>query len=272
MRFFIAGFMIIVGSSVPEAFGLDVSRIVVQSTTSTANSGFFDYIKRHLEQDTNVSLSVVAVGTGQAIKNASNCDGDMLLVHAIDAEREFIKSGFGYARFDLMYNDFVLIGPFSDPAEVFDTTHIEEALAKIALTESFFASRGDDSGTHKMELKLWAISGHNPVHYSGKWYLETGSGMGATLNFAGERQAYVLADRATWISFKSKRELKILFEGDSKLFNQYGLIAVNKNKCPHVNSESTKIVIDWLLSKKGQEIISKFKVNGQQLFFPNAAS
>ena len=248
----------------------ELPRVIVQSTTSTANSGFFEYIKPHLLEHTGIDLSVVAVGTGQAIKNAKNCDGDMLLVHSYEAEKKFVKSGFGIQRFDLMYNDFVLLGPASDPARVSSVKTIEKALKKIALMESFFASRGDDSGTHRAELKLWRLAGINPVLNSGKWYLETGSGMGATLNFAGEREAYVLADRATWLSFRSKRHLKILFEGDKKLFNQYGLIGINKLRCPHVDSGLTNSVIDWLLSEKGQVLIGHFKVDDQQLFYPNA--
>ncbi len=244
--------------------------IIVQSTTSTQNSGLYDYLLPRLKQATGVQVHVVAVGTGQAIKNAMRCDGDVLLVHAKSAEEAFVAAGFGEYRRDLMYNDFVLIGPRADPAQVADATDVINALRRIQQTGAKFASRGDDSGTHKKERSLWHKAAIDPDSGSGQWYLETGSGMGATLNTGVGLGAYVLTDRATWITFANKQDAVILYEGDSILFNQYGVIPVNSEKCPNVNQVAARAVTEWLLSEPGQTAIGAYQVDGKQLFFPNA--
>lgn len=206
--------------------------IIVQSTTSTKNSGLYDYLLPIIEADTGVRANVVAVGTGQAIKNAMRCDGDVLLVHAKTAEEQFVTDGYGTQRFDLMYNDFVIIGPASDPADLKNAADASDAFQRIKQSGSRFASRGDDSGTHKKERSLWQAAGIDPDPYSGEWYLETGSGMGATLNTGVGLEAYVMTDRATWIKFGNKQDAEILFEGDSRLFNQYGVIPVSRSVAP----------------------------------------
>jgi tungstate transport system substrate-binding protein len=244
--------------------------ILVQSTTSTQNSGLYGYLLPLFKADSGITVNVVAVGTGQAIKNAQNCDADVLLVHAKPAEEKFVADGYGVKRFDLMYNDFVIVGPASDPAGIAGGKDAAEALKTIAANKALFASRGDNSGTHKAEKALWKTAGLDPTGASGGWYRETGSGMGATLNAGVGMGAYVLTDRATWISFKNKGDFKIAVEGDKALFNQYGVILVNKDKCPTVKVELGQQFIDWLLSPKGQDAIRGFQVDGQQLFFPNA--
>lgn len=244
--------------------------IIVQSTTSTANSGLFDYMLPIFQKETGIQVNVVAVGTGQAIKNAENCDGDVLLVHAKAAEEKFVAAGFGTQRTDLMYNDFVIVGPAADPASVGGMQDVQGALAQIAEKGALFASRGDDSGTHKKEMALWADTGVDPLAASGTWYRETGSGMGATLNTGIGMGAYVLTDRATWISFENKQDFVIQVQGDEDLFNQYGVIPVNPAKCPSVKVDAAQTFADWLVSAEGQEVIAGFKIADQQLFFPNA--
>ncbi|MCA8879836.1 MAG: substrate-binding domain-containing protein [Rhodobacteraceae bacterium] len=245
--------------------------ILVQSTTSTANSGLYDYLLPIFHDKTGITVNVVAVGTGQAIKNAQNCDGDVLLVHATPAEEKFVADGFGVKRSDLMYNDFIIVGPAADPAGVKGMKDAEAALTKIAGSKSIFASRGDDSGTHKKEQALWKSAGIDPTGASGSWYRETGSGMGATLNTGIGMGAYVLTDRATWISFANKGDFEIVVEGAKNLFNQYGVILVNPEKCPSVKTEEGQAFIDWLLSDDGQTAIAGYRVDGQQLFFPDAS-
>ncbi|WP_248304767.1 substrate-binding domain-containing protein [Breoghania sp. L-A4] len=244
--------------------------IVVQSTTSTQNSGLLDYLLPMFKEKTGIEVRVVAVGTGQAIKNAVNGDGDVLLVHAKPAEEKFVADGFGVKRFDLMYNDFVVVGPASDPAGVASSNDILGSLKKIADAGAPFASRGDDSGTHKKEKALWKEAGGDPDAASGSWYRETGSGMGATLNAAVGMGAYALTDRATWIAFQNKGDYKIAVEGDDRLFNQYGVILVNPEKHANVKVKEGQAFVDWLLSAEGQKAIASYKVDGQQLFFPNA--
>ena len=244
--------------------------IIVQSTTSTANSGLYDYLLPIFQEETGIQVNVVAVGTGQAIKNAENCDGDVLLVHAKTSEEKFVAAGFGTERTDLMYNDFVIVGPAADPAGVGGMNDVQGALAKIADTGALFASRGDDSGTHKKEMALWADSGVDPTAASGAWYRETGSGMGATLNAGIGMGAYVMTDRATWISFGNKQDYAITVQGDEDMFNQYGVIPVNPAKCPSVNVDAAQTFADWLVSDEGQDAIAAYKVADQQLFFPNA--
>ena len=248
----------------------DESFIVVQSTTSTQNSGLLDTILPLFESESDISVRVVAVGTGQAIRNAVNGDGDVLLVHAKEAEETFVDQGWGVKRFDVMYNDFVLVGPASDPAGVAGSEDIVEALTIIADRQVPFASRGDDSGTHKAELRLWNAAEIDAQSDSGTWYRETGSGMGATLNVATGMGAYVLTDRATWIAFGNKGNYQIAVEGDDRLFNQYGVILVNPAKHPNVKAEQGQAFIDWLTGPTGQQAIADFQIDGQQLFFPNA--
>ena len=244
--------------------------IVVQSTTSTQNSGLFDHILPIFQDETGIEVRVVAVGTGQAIKNAMNGDGDVLFVHAKAAEEKFVAEGYGVMRSDVMYNDFVIVGPPADPADVAGLTDATVALAKIAEAEAPFASRGDDSGTHKAELALWAEAGIDVAVASGGWYRETGSGMGATLNTGTGMGAYVLTDRATGIAYGNKGAYQIVVEGDPRLFNQYGIILVNPARHPNIKAEAGQTFIDWVLSDAGQQAIADFKVNSQQLFFPNA--
>ena len=244
--------------------------IIVQSTTSTANSGLYDHVLSAFEAKTGITVNVVAVGTGQAIRNAANCDGDVLLVHAKPAEEAFVAGGGGVARTDLMYNDFVIVGPADDPAGIKGASDAGTALAAIASSGSLFASRGDDSGTHKKEIALWKMADVDPASASGDWYRETGSGMGATLNAGIGMGAYVMTDRATWISFGNKQDHAIVVEGDAALFNQYGVILVNPDRCPSVKAEAGQAFIDWLLSRDGQTAISSHQIDGQQLFFPNA--
>ena len=244
--------------------------IVVQSTTSTANSGLYDAILPKFTEKTGIKVNVVAVGTGQAIKNAMNGDGDVLLVHAKPAEDKFVADGYGVERFDVMYNDFIVVGPAADPAKVAGMKDAAAAMKKIASAEAAFASRGDNSGTHQQEMVLWKAAGVDPTGASGTWYRETGSGMGATLNTAVGMSAYVLTDRGTWISFKNKADYRILVEGDKALFNQYGAILVNPQKHPNVKVEEGQAFIDWILGDEGQAAIAAYKVDGQQLFFPNA--
>lgn len=253
------------------ATAADDEFIIVQSTTSTQNSGLLDHILPLFKAKTGIQARIVAVGTGQAIRNAANGDGDILLVHAKTAEEKFVADGHGVKRHDVMYNDFVIVGPAKDPAGVAGLPDPLEALGKIATSKTVFASRGDDSGTHKKELALWKASGIDPTKDSGGWYREMGSGMGATLNAAVGMSAYTMTDRATWIAFKNKADFKIVVEGDARLFNQYGVILVNPKRHPSVKAESGQKFIDWLTSSEGQNAIAAFKIEGQQLFFPNAA-
>ena len=244
--------------------------IVVQSTTSTANSGLYGSILPQFEKQTGIRVNVVAVGTGQAIKNATRGDGDVLLVHATAAEEKFVADGWGVNRFDLMYNDFIFVGPDNDPAGLSDATSAVDALIRISSDRALFASRGDNSGTHQKERLLWTSAGIDPTASSGDWYRETGSGMGATLNVAVGMNAYAMTDRATWMSFGNKLGFKIVFDNDQQLFNQYGIILVNPSRHPHVNAKDGQIFINWMLGEKGQMAIANYTLDGQQLFFPNA--
>ncbi len=244
--------------------------ILLQSTTSTQNSGLFDAILPGFTAATGIEVRVVAVGTGQALKNARNGDGDVLLVHAREAEEVFVSEGYGVARFDVMYNDFVIVGPPADPAGIAGLSDATAALEAIAAAEAPFASRGDDSGTHVKELALWRAAGVDPTAASGSWYRETGSGMGATLNVALGMGAYALTDRGTWIAFKNKGNFGILVSGDARLFNPYGVILVNPARHPRVKAEDGQAFIDWLTGPEGQAAIADYTLNGQQLFFPNA--
>lgn len=248
----------------------DDNFIIVQSTTSTQNSGLYDALLPQFTEKSGIEVRVVAVGTGQAIKNAQNCDGDVLLVHAKASEEKFVAAGHGLSRADVMYNDFVIVGPASDPAGIMGSGDVEAALSAIKKAGAAFASRGDDSGTHKKELALWKAAGIDPSGDSGSWYRETGSGMGATLNVAVGMSAYVMTDRATWIAFENKGDYAIAVEGDDAMFNQYGIIQVSPKACPNVKADLGQSFIDWVLSEEGQTAIADYTRDGQQLFFPNA--
>ncbi len=244
--------------------------ITLASTTSTENSGLFAHLLPQFTQSTGITVRVVAVGTGQALRIARNGDADVLLVHHRPSEEAFVAEGYGLRRHDVMYNDFVVVGPRADPAALRGLDDAAAALARVAAARAPFASRGDDSGTHKKELGLWAAAGLDPSTASGSWYRETGSGMGATLNAAAAMGAYALSDRATWRAFANKGDLEVLVEGDERLFNPYGVILVNPARHPHVHAREGQAFIDWLVSNEGQAAIADFRVDGRQLFFPNA--
>jgi tungstate transport system substrate-binding protein len=246
--------------------------IILQSTTSTQNSGLFEHILPLFTKKTGIEVRVVAVGTGQALKNAENGDGDVVLVHSKPDEEKFVAEGWGVKRYDVMYNDFVIVGPAADLAKIAGLKDAARAFKQIAESKSPFASRADDSGTNKAELKLWQAAGIHAKASSGSWYLETGSGMGATLNTAVGKQAYTLTDRGTWLSFANKDDFKVLVEGDPKLFNQYGVMLVNPAKHPNVKAKEGQAFIDWLVGPEGQTAIASYKIGGQQLFFSNAGS
>ena len=254
------------------AVGAEDKFIIVQSTTSTEQSGLFGHLLPLFQDKTGIEVRVVAVGTGQAIKNARNGDGDVLFVHAKPDEEQFVADGEGVKRFDVMYNDFVIVGPKADPAGVAGMTDVTAALQKIAAAGAPFASRGDDSGTHKAELKLWQAAGVDAKAASGTWYRETGSGMGPTLNTAAGMNAYTLTDRGTWLSFQNRGDLDVLVQGDAKLSNQYGVILVNPEKHPNVKADLGQQFVDWLISPEGQKAIAEYKIGGEQLFFPNASA
>jgi tungstate transport system substrate-binding protein len=243
--------------------------IVVASTTSTQDSGLFGYLLPIFKAKTNIEVKVIAQGTGQALDTARRGDADVVFVHARAQEEKFLAEGFGVKRFDVMYNDFVLIGPKSDPAGV-KGKDIETALKTIQAKRAPFVSRGDNSGTHLAELSLWKQAGVDLAAAKGPWYREIGQGMGAALNTASAMNGYVLSDRGTWISFKNRGDLEISVEGDKRLFNQYGVMLVNPARYPTVKKELGQTFIDWLISAEGQAAIAGYKIDGQQLFFPNA--
>jgi tungstate transport system substrate-binding protein len=243
--------------------------IVVASTTSTQDSGLFDYLLPLFTKKTGIEVRVVAKGTGQAIDLAKKGDADVLFVHDKKSEEQFVADGFGIKRFEVMYNDFIIVGPQADPVGIKGMGEAPAALAKIAAAAAPFASRGDDSGTHKAELRLWKEAGVDVKAASGTWYRETGSGMGPTLNTAAGMEAYALADRGTWLAFKNKGDLQILVEGDKRLFNQYGIMLVNPTKFPHVKATDGQVFVDWVISPEGQQAIANYKIEGQQVFYPN---
>jgi tungstate transport system substrate-binding protein len=244
--------------------------IVVASTTSTQDSGLFGHILPLFKSKTGIDVKVVAQGTGQALDTGRRGDADVVFVHAKPAEEKFVAEGFGVKRNPVMYNDFVLIGPKNDPAGVRGSKDIVAALTAIRDKGTPFISRGDRSGTHQAELALWRFAGIDIAQQRGPWYKEIGQGMGAALNTASASGAYVLADRGTWLSFKNKGDLVIAVEGDKRLFNQYGVILVSPEKHPHIKKELGQAFIDWLVSPEGQKAIADYKIDGQQLFFPNA--
>jgi tungstate transport system substrate-binding protein len=243
--------------------------IVVSSTTSTEQSGLFGFILPIFKMKTGIDVKVVAVGTGQALDIGRRGDADVVFVHDKPAEEIFIQEGFSTKRNEVMYNDFILIGPKSDPAKVAGGKDIQAALQKISSAQAPFVSRGDKSGTHAAELRYWKGAGIS-VSPNQSWYKETGSGMGPALNTASAMNGYILADRGTWLSFKNRGDLTILVQGDPKLFNQYGVMLVNPAKYPSVKKAEGQAFIDWLISKNGQDVIASYQIGGEQLFFPNA--
>ncbi len=247
--------------------------ITVASTTSTEQSGLFAHILPAFEKDTGIKVRVVALGTGQALDTARRGDADVAFVHDRAAEEKFVAEGHGVKRYDVMYNDFILLGPRADPAKA-GGKDIAEGLRRIAGVDTArrpaFVSRGDKSGTHAAELRFWKVAGVDLDAIRGPWYRDTGSGMGPSLNMAASTNAYILSDRGTWLSFKNRGDLAILIEGDNRLFNQYGVIMVNPAKHPHIRKDDAQRFIDWLVSTDGQRSIADFRIGGQQLFFPNA--
>lgn len=244
--------------------------ITVASTTSTEESGLFGHLLPAFAKDSGIQVRVVAVGTGQALKIGERGDCDVVFVHDRPAELAFVEEGFGIDRREVMYNDFILVGPKGDPAHVDGGKDIVAAFRHIADAKAPFLARGDDSGTSKAEMRLWKEAGIDPKEAGGGWYRDTGSGMGPTLNAAAAMDGYTLADRGTWLSFKNKQNLKIVVEGDRRLFNQYGVMLVNPAKHPHVKQDLGRRFIDWLTSTAGQRTIAEYKINGEQLFFPDA--
>jgi tungstate transport system substrate-binding protein len=244
--------------------------ITVSSTTSTEESGLFKYLLPIFEKKAGFQVHVVAVGTGQALDIGRRGDADVVFVHAKPLEEKFLAEGQGVQRFDVMYNDFVLIGPKSDPAKVAGTRDITAAMQKIKAAQVPFVSRGDRSGTHFAELALWKLAGIDIAKDKGPWYRDTGQGMGPALNSASGMNAYILSDRGTWLSFKNRGDLVIAVEGDKRLFNQYGIMLVNPAKHPNVKKEMGQAFVDWVISPEGQNAIAEYKIGGQQLFFPNA--
>lgn len=244
--------------------------IVVASTTSTEQSGLFSHILPAFTKKTGIQLRVVAQGTGQALKTAEQGNADVVFVHDPVAEQKFVDAGFGVDRRQVMYNDFVIVGPKSDPAKVGGTKDVVAAYRKIAAAKAPFASRGDSSGTHAAELRLWKDAGIDVKTAGTGWYRETGSGMGPTLNTASGMNAYAFTDRGTWLSFKNRGDLVVSVEGDMKLFNQYGVMLVNPARHAHVKVPEARAFVDWITAKEGQDAIASYKIEGQQLFFPNA--
>ena len=244
--------------------------ITVASTTSTEQSGLFKHLLPLFERKTGIQVRVVALGTGQALDMGRRGDADVVFVHAQPLEERFVAEGYGVRRFAVMYNDFVLVGPRSDPAKVAGTKDIVAAFREIKAAQAPFVSRGDRSGTHFAEIELWKAAGIDIAAEKGPWYRDTGQGMGPALNAAGGMNAYILADRGTWLSFKNRARLAIVVEGDRRLLNQYGIVLVNPARHPHVKRRLAQAFIDWVISPEGQEAIAGFRIGGEQLFFPNA--
>jgi len=267
-RNIINSFLLLTLSSLASHGFAQEKSIVVSSTTSTEQSGLFNYLLPIYKSKSGIDVKVVAVGTGQALDIGRRGDADVVFVHDKPAEEQFVAEGFSSKRYEVMYNDFILIGPKSDPAKIAGGKEIDVAFQRIAAAQSPFISRGDKSGTNAAELRYWKSAGINPT--SGSWYKETGSGMGPALNTASAMNAYILADRGTWLSFKNRGDLIILVQGDPKLFNQYGVMLVNPEKFPQVKKTLGQNFIDWLISKEGQAVIASYKIDGEQLFFPNA--
>lgn len=268
-RFFRNLLLVLLGLFLVSPVAATEKILVLASTTSTENSGLYDFLLPIFRKKTGIDVRVVAVGTGQAIKLAQRGDADVLLVHHRSSEDRFIAKGYGVDRRDVMYNDFIIVGPGDDPAGILGLSNVSDALRKISKHKAMFISRGDDSGTHKMERDLWRAIDFDVRPASGDWYRETGAGMGATLNTAAAANAYTLTDRGTWLGFQNRRQLVLSVEGDPRLLNAYGIIRVNPERFGHLHVEAAKIFVDWLTSKQGQAAIAAFRVNGEQLFFPN---
>lgn len=245
--------------------------ITIASTTSTEQSGLFGHILPIFTQKTGIQVRVVALGTGQALDVGRRGDADVVFVHDRAAEERFVAEGFGGPRRHVMYNDFVIVGPAADPAHIQGVSDVTEALRRIAAARAPFISRGDRSGTHAAELRLWQQAGVDPAAGRGAWYREIGQGMGPALNTGAAQGGYVLTDRGTWLSFRNRQDLRILSEGDARLFNQYGVMLVNPQRHPHVKVAEGQAFIDWILSAEGQAAVAGYRINGEQLFFPNAA-
>jgi tungstate transport system substrate-binding protein len=260
----------LLGLLVSSAAPAQERSITVASTTSTEQSGLFGHLLPQFTAKTGIRVKIVAVGTGQALDIGRRGDADVVFVHDKAAEEKFLAESFGVKRFDVMYNDFVVIGPNSDPARIAGVKDVLEALRKIAAAQAPFISRGDRSGTHAAELRYWKDAGVNIESVKGSWYREIGQGMGAALNMAAASAAYLLSDRGTWLSFKNRGELSILVEGDRRLFNQYGVMLVNPARHPNVKATEGQAFVNWLISPEGQRTIAEYKVGGEQLFFPNA--
>ena len=263
-------FLILVGLAVSFSVPAADKSIIVASTTSTQDSGLFEYILPQFKAKSGIDVKVVAQGTGQALDTGRRGDADVVFVHAKSAEEKFLAEGFALRRYPVMYNDFILVGPRSDPAGVRGFTDILSALAAVRAKRATFISRGDRSGTNLAELQLWKSAGIDIAANQGAWYKDIGQGMGAALNAASAQDAYVLTDRGTWLSFKNKGDLVIVMEGDKRLFNQYGVMLVNPAKFPAVKKELGQQFIDWLISPEGQHTIASYKINGEELFHPNA--
>ena len=244
--------------------------ITVASTTSTEQSGLFKHLLPIFEQESGIEVRVVALGTGQALDVARRGDADVVFVHAKSAEEEFLREGHGVQRFPVMYNDFVIVGPKSDPVGIAGGADAPEALRKIKSASAAFVSRGDRSGTHIAEVNLWTMAGVDIAKEKGPWYRETGQGMGPALNTASAMNAYLLSDRATWLAFNNRGDLAVLVEGDRRLMNQYGIMLVNPEKHPSVKRADGQAFVDWVVSPEGQAAIADYKIAGEQLFFPNA--
>ena len=249
------------------SFSKSKSFIILQSTTSTRDSGLYDYILPNFKNEYDIEVRVVAVGTGQAIKNSMRCDGDLLIVHHKESEEKFVEDGFGLFRKEFMYNDFVLIGPSNDPAKISISNSIVDSLNIIRKNKFRFISRGDESGTYKKEIKLWELTNFVPNPREDSWYYSVGQGMGGSLNIAVNKNAYILSDRSTWVSFNNKRDHKILVENEPNLYNFYGVIPINPDKCPDTKVFQANKFVNWLNSRKTKDLISSFRVKGQQLFY-----
>ena len=250
-----------------QNFALSKDFIILQSTTSTRDSGFYNHLLPEFAKENGFDVRVVAVGTGQAIKNARKCDADVLIVHHKPSEEKFVKDGFGSYRKEFMFNDFVLVGPKNDPADIKTNKSIKKALTKIKRSESIFISRGDQSGTNRKEIELWREIGLKPNPKNEKWYISVGQGMGGALNVAVNKNAYTISDRATWESFKNKKNHSILVSNEPLLLNYYGVIPISSEKCPNTKSNLANIFVNWLVSENTKSLIDNFRVNEQQLFF-----
>ncbi len=254
--------------SLPAFAGSNTDRLLrLATTTSTDNSGLMDFLLPEFTRDTQIEVQVIAVGTGKALRLGREGDVDIVLVHARSAEQDFVDAGFGVKRFDVMFNDFILVGPTDDPANIASSESVTEALEKIYQNKSPFISRGDDSGTHKKEQYLWQLTDYSP---RGEWYKSVGQGMGKVIQIANELGAYTMTDRGTWLAYKSRSNLALLYQGDPPLFNPYGIIAVNPERHTHTYYVGASSLISWLTSTRGQRLIGKFEVQGEQLFIPSA--